>query len=491
MKSIGGKSSLNPQQQTAILLVAGMLVALLLRAENILSTGHPSSSLSLYSAQQFLRGAASWNNSLSAIFVLDAIALKICNSLWSVFTLEIFAIAAGVFLMFRFFIERNFKRKTAAIVSAWIGFCALALTALGGANEPPVWAFPFTAAFLFFGERAKNKGTAFSIISAVAAGAAACCLPRELMLLPIGLVLFNRYRIAFATSFLLIFALFILLFFHNFGSLSEFTHNYLANHLSDDILLSIFTDKLSALKILLLLSPLAALFFKKSSDKNKSESIFFFWLAIETAFLAISGKTTAAFFLPALIPASVIISGKIQGHLEKSAHDKQTRIIFILFFMSFAGIAVHAVAPHHSHDNHGRDFSDEAVIANVITKNTTPSDRIQVWGRSALIYVLADRSASSTTPVIDPLFSSTTFHGKPVREVFIRDLKRNPPKFLIIEESLLQNGLEEIYAGDKNVSRLNPEVLDFVQKIVGDDYKIIAIEHGIVAMRCVNGESIK
>jgi len=83
------------------------------------------------------------------------------------------------------------------------------------------------------------------------------------------------------------------------------------------------------------------------------------------------------------------------------------------------------------------DFTEDWELAGYLRENTTPEERIQVWGHESLVYYLAERYAASRFQTSNELVVRVS--GQPITEMqqrwraeFVEDMRRNVPVFIAV-----------------------------------------------------------
>ncbi|MFA6449716.1 MAG: hypothetical protein WCX65_09625 [bacterium] len=493
-KRIVMKSSFSPAQRIGMSLICGAALSVFVRTESLLTTGQQRSALTIYSAQRLLDGGRiyldTFYDRLPGAVYFNAIALSIWNSLASVMIFELSCIALASLILYYALRRLTIPAPSAGVTSGWFGMAALALSSLGGANEPAEWALPFIAAFVFFSAApdAKRPRPAHIFLSGLAAGAAVCFLGREAFLFVIGMLVIRQRRAVFALGFILApAALAANLYFS--GALPSFMESTLSFGFA-------FQEKdgyphyfiyimfVTLVPLILLLAPRQRSKDNKNSGRKSLKTALLVWAAFEVAALFNNGFISATSILTTLVPLTILWSLKTDNVFTDPKPVFKIRTVYILMQASLCGIIFLALTPETNFElNGGQKLRDAAVIAKIVEKNSAPGDRIMVWSDSSLIYVLAGRKAAVYYPAIDPLFSRNL--GRRAAPRYISDLRGNPPALIVVQASLLPEGLNELYS-DRGLYDIGPSqspLFDYVHMKLKNSYKLLTVENGIVLLR--------
>jgi len=497
--AVPGKDSLSPTQQIWLVIASGALLAGVNSYDNIPSLGNTDSSLSLYAASGLLRGAIPykdiWYDRMPGSILTDAAALGAWNSFIAVMLLEICWITLAAFLLKKACSFAGANNKTASVTAGWFWMLTMSVSCLGGPNSAQVWALPFIIAFamlVFRPGSGDSPGGVF--IAGVCAGAAACFIAREAVLLFVGLFALRKNTAFFVIGFLSITAtLFAAL--AAFGSLSAFGDATLLSNWSAIIgggWLPYFTgDFRTFLKLAGLLAPLLILVIPAVSPGQEKPvalavpAALKIWLGLEILALAVNGPIGPSTIISAAIPVFLIWALSASLYMTPKHHNPLSRSAVILFFIVFLSIAsdINSLIGTSAGNETVRTTRQSQFIAQIVDRHCGPSEKIQVWGGSALTYVLSSRAAVSRFPTAKALMIRG-YSDKNAGD-FINEIDRNPPAILVLEASLLPEGTLE------KLPRMpyfdtGPEqdrLFAFLQDMVRLKYRIIATHLGVIICR--------
>lgn len=500
------KSSLRPSQQIWLLILAGGGLAVFQRAESLIAIGHPRSALSLYAAWRLLKGEVPyksvWYDRFPGAILFDSAALAIHNSLVSILILELLAVVAAAILLHRALVGFRVPSVEAGVAAGWFGAAALAATALGGANEPAVLALPFIAGFLYYLRSAAGHGREFTTyLAGLLGGAAACFLGREWLLLFVGLLAIRRHASTFFLGFITLPAIFTVGMIATdaiepFGR-SVFGYGWAA--FAAGGWRPSFEGGAVALALLAgTLTPLALILFpareRPADEKSYAATLrkaAGVWALLEAAALFFSGPAAPSSVLPLMVPLTFLLGDRTQLESAGGKPGLHARAAFVLVFVSFACIAVKAHGPFSAEAKREErsELWHPRLVAEMVSRNSIPSDHVFVWGDSSLTYVLSRRASPSACATTRPLF--TRGYTKRAVPELIDDLLDNPPELIVLETSLLPEGFREKMPPLPWLEIGPPQrpLFRYLQKLVREEYRILTVNYGVVV--CIRNGSNK
>ncbi len=495
-KSLRLKSSLKPAQQIGLLLACGAVLAIIACASDVLYIGHQRSAFSLYTAEYFLATHKpfyiySWYDRMPGTVLVNAAAIGIWNSLAAIAAAELLFCTAAGFFLYGTMLNLGTARSSAAVTSGWFALAASATCAIGGANEPAVWALPFSASFVFFLTRYGSFEKSRAFFSGAAAGFATLFLGREAVLILIGLLALRKKRNYFLVGVVLFPALFAiyLLTSAESGHRIDALIRMLSSTLWTYQPLSFNGDKLSALKMAGLLAPLVVLLLPGRSPGPggiRLKRILLFWTSVEFIFLFFNGPVFPTELLTALVPIIVVLAQKIEIQTDAAGPARHSRVYFALVLICFLSIAAQAATPLFPKSAlvYDEKLKGPQIVSKVVSKYS--KRYVQVWGDTPLVYVLSKRISPSYYHTFQPLFNKKTDERAVPR--FIEDFRRRPPEILVLQTSLLPEGMKDaaldvpaLEMGDRQKI-----LFAFLHNEVRKNYKMLTVEHGIIVLMRIN-----
>ncbi len=498
----GMKPTLSAGARTLIVVLCGALVAAGLRLESPGDIAHAESSLSLYAAGRLLQGglpyADVWYDRLPGTIIVNALAQLVGPTFIASTAMELLWLAgagAAVFFILRGMGAASAGAGTAAL---WFFMASAALTCFGAPNSPHSWAALFSALFfLSVARRYARDGAGAAFASGLAAGAAACFIGREAVLVVVGLIAVRGRAGAFIAGFAVPPAALAIALVAS-GVAAPFAQALGSNlHViaAAGALPRLDFCFLCAVKIAALASPLAMLFLSGAARAGNKpgpaplRQSLAAWLFFEMVAIPVSGFLTPSSFISLLLPATVMLgAGSLFDESRMSSPPIRRRAALALFMISFMAVAFHAVVPAHSHDNSewarpGGDpmeWFHKKFVAELVARNAAPDERVLVWSDSALVYALSGRAAPTRHATIKPLFIKG-YADERIRE-FIYEVAENPPKLIVVEAPLLSEGMEAAFKGKPQyeVAAAQKPLFAFIQKLVRDDYDLITAHDGIL-----------
>jgi 4-amino-4-deoxy-L-arabinose transferase-like glycosyltransferase len=174
----------------------------------------------------------------------------------------------------------------------------------------------------------------------------------------------------------------------------------------------------------------------RAVGQRRAEMLLLAWLVVGIVVFVMHGGFTDYFFLPLIAPGAVLLGG-LFGHLWRKEGWSWQR------WVAVGGLAVLLVIPATKFGQHAayarrflqgyrpEPFMHE--LSEMLRANTTPEDRIFVWGEIGEIYLDTGRRSPSRF--------ATTFHlGTPLpgvnyREIFLGEFQANLPKYFVLIKS--------------------------------------------------------
>jgi hypothetical protein len=499
-KMLNRKPSLNPAQRIWLPIVSGGILAGIQWFSNLVAAGQPQSALSLYAAMMLLRGKppyiSIWYDRLPGTFLLDAAILGVWRSLLSVAVFQVLIVAAAAIILCRAMIASGAGRGAAGVWSGWFCVAVIAAAGLGGPNEPALMMLPFASGFIYFLILANETGEAkYSFISGLLAGAVSIFLAREWILLFVGCVGVKRNRAWFLTGFMCLPLISVvgLVATGGLGAFYRSTMLYEMSVLAGGGWRPYFEgDKTSILLLIGILAPLAVFFLHRSKFQDEIISlplnqILKIWMAAELAALFLSGPVAPSMISSLLVPTTLFLSSRICLDGARAEVNRQSEVLFALVFVCFASLALwtqtYFPVGDASKPTYKYDSQVPLILGEIVSRNTRPSDRVLVWGDSAIAYVLSGRESSSYYPVTRPLFtrscSERTIRG------FIDDLRANPPELIVLENSLLPEAAVEKLPrlSYMEIGPVQQPVFEYLQNIVRKNYRILIVRGGVAVCK--------
>ncbi len=244
-------------------------------------------------------------------------------------------------------------------------------------------------------------------------------------------------------------------------------------------------DKLAALKLAGLLFPILTLLLpgrRPGPGGIRLKRILLFWTSVEFVFLFFNGPVFPTELLTALVPITVVLAQKIEIETGDAKPARHSRIYFALVLICFLSIAAQASAPlfAKSVNIHYEKLKDSQIISTVVSKYS--KKHIQVWGDTPLIYVLSKRISPTYYPTLQPLFNSKTDERAIPR--FIEDFRRRRPELLVLQTSLLPEGMKDaaLDVPELEIGERQKILFAFLHNEVRKQYKLLTVEHGIVIL---------
>jgi hypothetical protein len=180
------------------------------------------------------------------------------------------------------------------------------------------------------------------------------------------------------------------------------------------------------------------------------------WFSLSIAMLVYQGVYWHYEFLPATIPACVIL-GISYGYLDKWLEARHLR--YAGQAAVFLSIGLTSLAPFISTTFFGafewpgyvlghesrRQYLEQIAepwdrrrelteLSDFIVGHTAPNDRIQIWGLEISPLTLSRRKAASRFATTWPVFSKTPVRGF-YRRVFMQDISQSRPRYIIVDVS--------------------------------------------------------
>jgi len=489
------QASFTRQQKTLFLVAGGFVVAVILRLSDMVSVGAQGSALSLYAASRLLSGrlpySAVWYGGFPGTIVFDAVALAVSRNIYSVVVLEALFAAAGALLIYVSVKRMNPHGVTAGIYAGWLAAAAVGAGAFGGANSPSAWVFLPAAGFVYAivtGERGKDSR---SFWAGICAGMAFCVHPREIALIPAGLLMLRgRGRILFIVGFAaapLITAAILI----STGAMNSFIESafiFWPNiHLEPMAQWHVIFPAAAGLVLPYLVSIFARGKEQGGDDDARGMTVAFtVWAVLELAAVFTSVRINAVDIVPLCIPLC-LLSAMRTTYDDPAKAQSGMNLIFTAFMVGFVALAAVAslasLSGSMSYKTAGIELRDEQFIADMARRDAAPGRPVQVWGDSALTNFLADRPASSKYVTVVPLFARGA-SGASV-EKFINDLRANPPDVLIMRLSPIPDIFAEQIGANKYLfmSSEQNRLFLFLHYLLRKQYKAVAVRHGVVYCR--------
>lgn len=383
--------------------------------------------------------------------------------------------------------------KDALAGGALVLFVVMGLMALGGENSGFEWGIPAQALCLYLivdGQKRGRRGGAAALLAGVFGGAAVLCVPREAAVLFLGLAAFHRHRLQYAAGFFFLPALFRGVLVWK-GALESFDFQVIEYyHTVASMQKGLTIGSESMINILVtvgIMVPIVAgiLMFRKWDSGKKDRGVKMFltlWALYEVMVFFVSYTQTAQGLIPLIVPTAVLWGCYLKPSTIKIT-SWRGRALVVFSLVGFMAMAVHAAelagssgerfkAHEHIHWKKGLPELTERIAGK--------GGRILVWGQSAETYLIAGKYASGKYATITPLF--TKKYGEKIIPDYVADLKANPPELVLLEMSLLSDGVREKLHGEGElwVGPAQERLLQAMQKIIKEEYGILTVHEGIV-----------
>lgn len=487
------KATIPIHVRLAMIFIAGALLGLFHRWMMLFELVDAGAAMSMYAGAMIPKGLYPyrdvWYNGMPGV--------ALCNipvAAWG---------RAGVFAMGALFtalaavavggtIKRLTKNASDAVTgAALVMFATMGLMSFGGENSPYEWCLPAQGMCLYLiaeGQKSGRRGGAAALFAGISGGAATLFAPREAALLLLGLVSFNRHRFQYVAGFIFPPAIFRGLLVWK-GALESFDFQVIEYyHTVASMKQGMSAGPNSMINILIvaaIMVPFIAgiMMFRKEENEKKDRGMKMFlilWTAYETAVFFASYGRTAQGLIPMMVPGAAM-----WGCFLKPSQIKITswrgKALVAVSVVGFMALSVHAaeiigVGEPHSHEHQHWKKGLPELTERIAGKG----GGILVWGQSAETYLIAGKHASGKYATITPLF--TKEYGERIIPEYIADLKSNPPELILLEMSLLSEGAMEKFHGENElwVGPAQIRLLQTMQKLIKEEYGILAVHEGIV-----------
>lgn len=479
-------------------LMAGAALSLFNLLMNVGKEQGAGAALLTHTGLRLLEGDAlyrdMWYGGLPGAALCNALSAMIWQGRAGTLAMGLAFVVAGAGLVYGATKRGGGSREDSWLGAGLVVFSGLAAMAIGGDNSAYQWGLPAQAMFVYFaaGAATGEPGSRnMAIAAGLCGGAAALFFPRELALAFIGIWMFKGNRLFFASSFALPLLVF-LWWLESAGAVGSFGSQTIDYYraLAGISGAAEGGGRIELIKAAGAMIPLAAGFVlpdrRQAADQSKKAlrliKMVGAWAAYEAMAIAALRNETATEFLAAAVPAAVYLCLRAKPSGMKVG-DKRAIAMTTMTLVGFIAVALHAseitqaVPATPAYHEHAHDTKLAPELARTVLGE---KGRALVWGKSSETYLEMGRGGGMKYSTITPLF--TRGYGEKLIPEHMKDLRTHPPDLLILEMSLLPDGVEESIAGDRALwlGPAQKKLLALMKKMTRDEYKILAVNEGKV-----------